>query len=217
MNTLKHDVTFDINGISLEGILHSLETTQPTPGIVVCHPHPLYGGDMRNLVVASVCRELNNRGEIALRFNFRGVGTSQGSYGEGEKEIDDALGAVSFLTALPNVDSARIGIVGYSFGAYVALRAAVADERIAAVAAISPPAGMWDLKFFQDYPRPKMLVSGALDDLVDVNDFTAFAEKVAEPKVLEIAPHADHFWVGLDGWLAGKIADFFTGVFASRA
>lgn len=215
VNPLRSRVTFDSNGLSIEGILHTIDTTDSTPGVVVCHPHPLYGGTMHSDVVISVCEQLNVRGITALRFNFRGVGRSQGRYDEGEGELDDALAAVSFLTTLPNVNPARIGIAGYSFGAYVALRAAVADERIGAVAAISPPVGLYDLTFFHDYRLPKMLISGAEDDLVSPRDFLAFAEKALEPKVYEVARYADHFWGGLEPWVGSKVADFFADIFGA--
>ncbi len=213
MNQSRHRISFNADSLTLEGSLHSLDTTKPVPGVVVCHPHPLYGGAMNNNVVFHVCEQLNQRGIIALRFNFRGVGGSQGAYGEGKGEVQDALAAVTYLDSLPNVDSSRVGIAGYSFGGEVALRVAVADDRVGAVAAISPPAGHSDLSFFLSCAKPKMLISGAIDNIIDVKEFTAFAEQSSEPKVWEVVPNVDHFWMGREGWLSEKVAAFFAEAF----
>ena len=88
-------VTFRSNDLVLEGVVASGET--PCPGVVVCHPHPLYGGDMDSAVVTTICRELETRGIASLRFNFRGVGGSQGTHDEGRGETDDLRAAISFL------------------------------------------------------------------------------------------------------------------------
>jgi len=217
MNQLRPRVTFESNGLLLEGVVHSPDVAKPTPAIVVCHPHPLYGGTMSSSVVVAVCEQLKSKGITALRFNFRGVGNSQGRYDGGEGEVDDALAAVSFLTTLPNVDPTRIGIVGYSFGAYVALRAAVEDQRISAVAAISPPVGLFDLTFFLNCRLPKMLISGDQDDIVSPQGFLAFAEKTSEPKVWELVNYADHFWGGFERWVGDKVASFFVATFSGGA
>lgn len=217
MNRLVRWVTFKANDLSLEGILYDLDTTRPAPGIAVCHPHPLMGGDMSNNVIVSVCEHLNDRGITALSFNFRGVGNSEGTYGGGKGEVEDARGAVSFLASWPNVDPARIGIVGYSFGANVAISAAAADETIAAVAAISPQAALLDRAFISGYTRPKMLICGAEDDIVDVKGFEAVARKLAEPKVWEIVPNADHFWADQDDWLGARVVSFFAETFGGES
>jgi alpha/beta superfamily hydrolase len=108
-----HTVTFNTDGLTLEGLLH-LPPVTPCPGVVVAHPHPQYGGDMHNNVVHALCRAVNSVGAAALRFNFRGVGASEGSFDNGVGEQRDVAGALEYLRALPEI-TARIALVGYSF------------------------------------------------------------------------------------------------------
>src|SRR5690606_755555 len=122
-------IAFTSEGLSLEGILHQ-PVSAPFPAAAVCHPHPLYGGDMNNYVVVAVCQALADAGIASLRFNYRGVGDSEGEYGDGLGERTDAAAALAYLRQLAQADQDRMGIVGYSFGATVAL--AAADERVAA-------------------------------------------------------------------------------------
>src|SRR3972149_4351077 len=136
MDGQTREITFTSDGLALEGILH-LPASSPSPGVAVCHPHPLYGGDMHNNVVVALCRAAAARGIAALRFNFRGVGGSQGSFADGVGERADAAAAPARLPELLEVDDGRVGIVGYSFGAAVALLAA--GEGLRAVVAVSTP------------------------------------------------------------------------------
>ena len=92
------------------------EVPGPLPGVVVCHPHPLGGGNMNNNLVASVYLALIESGFVALRFNFRGVGNSEGSHAQGEKEPEDAEAALDLLKGRADVDADRLGMAGYSFG-----------------------------------------------------------------------------------------------------
>ena len=159
--TASKPVAFRSEGLTLEGILHQ-PASAPFPAAAVCHPHPLYGGDMNNYVVVAVCQALAEAGIASLRFNFRGVGRSEGEYGDGLGERADAAAALVYLRQLAAVDPDKVGIVGYSFGAAVAL--AAADERVAAVAAISPPS------FGQGAPDlavrcPTLLIAGEQDEI----------------------------------------------------
>src|SRR5438093_13365536 len=120
-------MTFASGVLTLEGALNLPERT-PAPGIVVCHPHPMYGGDMHNNVVDAVCQTAAADGIVALRFNFRGAGGSEGSYDYGVGEQDDVGAALAYLRELPEVDGARVALAGYSFGAAIALQAV--DERL---------------------------------------------------------------------------------------
>src|SRR5262249_32731716 len=130
------------DGVSIEARLAL--PPRSAGGVVICHPHPLYGGDMDNPVVvrfAEVCREL---GLATLRFNFRGVGASTGAYGHGRDERHDLAAAVAHLASLLG-PGAPLGLAGYSFGATVAadLAADPADlPPVAAVALIAPPLAM---------------------------------------------------------------------------
>ncbi|MPZ24584.1 MAG: hypothetical protein GEU28_13855 [Dehalococcoidia bacterium] len=120
----------------LEGVLHLPDST-PAPGVVICHPHPLYGGDMDNYVVAALCRALVAADFAALRFNFRGVGASQGNHDGRIGERSDARRALDWLGNHESVDPERLAIAGYSFGAIVA-SSPLESARV--VVAVSPPA-----------------------------------------------------------------------------
>ena len=92
---------------ALEGRLHLPEDGRPVAGVVVCHPHPLMGGDMNNNVVMGVCRELVGSGMAVLRFNFRGVGASAGTHDQGRGEVEDAREALRYLSEQPDSTARR--------------------------------------------------------------------------------------------------------------
>ena len=161
MTVVTEPVRFPSGDLTLVGALHRPQGLG-LPGIAVCHPHPLFGGDMENNVVVALCRALAGDGMVALRFNFRGVGESGGSYGGGFEEAQDARAALDFLAGLSEVDGDRLGLAGYSFGALVALSAA--EERVHALAAVSPPVGGLDPTSFR-WGIPTLLVSGDRDDI----------------------------------------------------
>ena len=110
-------VSINRGELRLEGVVGCPdEVSGPAPGVVICHPGPAGGGNMNNNLVLSLYFALIDNGFIALRFNFRGVGSSQGIHSQGEKEPEDAAAALELLAASPDVDRDRIGMPGYSFG-----------------------------------------------------------------------------------------------------
>jgi len=123
---MEEHVTFPVGDITLEGLLWA-PPQAPSVGAVLCHPHPLYGGEMRNNVVSALAEALQRAGVATLRFNFRGVGQSGGEHGGGEAEIEDVKAAVTYLLSRQAVKT--VAVAGYSFGAIVGLRAGVADPR----------------------------------------------------------------------------------------
>jgi hypothetical protein len=198
-------ITFTSEGLTLEGILHQPLST-PFPAAIVCHPHPLFGGDMNNSVVVAVCQALAQAGIAGLRFNYRGVGRSEGKYGDGLGERTDAAAALAYLRQLAQAQQHRVGIVGYSFGATVALTAA--DERVAAATAISTPS------FSQGVPElaircPTLLISGEQDDIAPPAGLATLAHTIGPQSQVAVVPGADHFWWGYEEQLAGLVAQFF--------
>ena len=129
---------FPCGDITLEGEWHFPQGNGPFPAVVVCHPHPLFGGDMLNNVVVAICQALSRQSIAAFRFNFRGVGNSGGAFGRGIAEQEDVKAALAFVLSNPDIDAGRIGLVGYSFGASVALPVALQDERLGLLALVSP-------------------------------------------------------------------------------
>jgi hypothetical protein len=189
------------------GVLHRPQGTG-LPAVAVCHPHPLYGGDMKNNVVVSLCGALAAAGMMALRFNFRGVGGSGGSYGGGSGERQDARAALDFLTGWPEVDSSRLGLAGYSFGALVAV--SLADERVRALAAVSPPVGGLDAASCRP-GIPTLLVSGDEDDIAPAARLPEMAAFLGPACETRSVASADHFWWGHEEALTTAVLEFLRG------
>lgn len=208
----KSRVEFNSGELSLEGVLAIPEGTGPFPAVVVCHPHPLYGGSMNNNVVNSVCEALTHASFVTLKFNFRGVGRSQGKFSQGIGEQEDVSAAISLVVSAREVDPERIGFVGYSAGAGFGIPVGIKDARIEALAAISPPLSMFDFEFLKDCPKPKFLISGNLDDFTPTSQFVEFCHNLPEPKEYHTVNGADHFWWGYESGLAAKVTTFFTEV-----
>jgi len=160
---------------------------------VVCHPHPLYGGSMDNKVVYTVARALEQLGAPAIRFNFRGVGASAGSYDEGRGETADALAVVAYgRRRWPN---AALWLAGFSFGGAVAVRAAgeAGPQRLIAVAPgittitvtdAAPPACPW------------LIVHGDADEVVPLEAVRAWADTLSPAPQMRVLPGASHFFHG---------------------
>ncbi len=200
------ETTFASDELTLEGALH-LPASSPSPAVAVCHPHPLYGGDMHNPVVVALCRAAAAQGIATLRFNFRGVGGSQGSFGDGIGERADAEAALAHLRKLPDVDAGRMGIVGYSFGAAAALIAA--DESLRAVVAVSTPtiaSGLSEISI----RCPVFLVVGEQDQVAPPSRLASLGQAVGAQAELVVVPGADHFWFGAEDRLAKLVSDFLT-------
>lgn len=174
-------------------------------GIVVCHPHPLYGGEMHNNVVQALVDELSDRGHATLRFNFRGTGGSGGSHSGGDLERDDVLAAVAFLLGS---GAKRVAVAGYSFGAAVGLQASLHDERVEALVGISLPIGMMDGSFLLECTKPKLLVAGDRDEFCPLPALEDLFALIPDPKRLEVVPGADHFWFGRDSEAARHAAAY---------
>jgi alpha/beta superfamily hydrolase len=205
-------VSFSSGELSLEGILTIPEGTGPFPAVIVCHPHPLYGGSMDNNVVNSLSETLTQASLASFKFNFRGVGRSQGEFSQGIGEQEDVEAAITFINTAKQVDSQRIGLAGYSAGAAFAFPVGFDDDRIRALAAVSPPLSMFDFDLLKRCPKPKLLILGNRDELIPVNQFLEFYQNLPEPKKYEIIEGADHFWWRYESIMATKVTAFFTKV-----
>jgi alpha/beta superfamily hydrolase len=209
-------ISFPSGELSLEGVWHLPETSRPFPAVVVCHPHPLYGGNMSANVVFYLCQALALKNMAALRFNFRGVGKSQGQFGGGIGEQYDVKAALDFVLATENIDKSRIGLAGYSFGGGVAVPVAVQDERVKMLALISP-ALMDGSEQLKEYIKPKFIIVGENDDVIVQKELRALFQEIPQPKQLEIIGRADHFWGGYEEVVAEKVSGFFAKVLADKA
>lgn len=199
-------VTFASDGLTLEGLLHLPKAT-PCPGVVVAHPHPQYGGEMRNNVVHALCRAARDVGAAALRFNFRGVGASEGAFDNGVGEQSDVAGALEYLRGLPEIDGSRVALAGYSFGAAVALRAASGREDLSAVIAVSNPT--LDGREVDLYLRaPALFVTGDRDEYCDGALLSEQRTQLGDDVTVVVHPGVDHFWWGSDDRLIETVSGF---------
>jgi uncharacterized protein len=191
----------------LEGILKPEEEgSRPTYVGLVCHPHPLYGGTMHNKVVFQVAKVLQEQNIPALRFNFRGVGHSSGTYDEGRGEIDDARFALEFLSRrYPGVPAI---IAGFSFGSWVGLRVGAADDRVQALIGLGTPARMFDDNTLQGCHKPKLFIHGTADEQAPYELTQAWFEQVPAPKRLVTIQGANHFFQDHLSEVQNLVVDF---------
>ena len=185
-------VALDVRGgLRLEALLALPESAKA--GLVVCHPHPLHGGDMDNPVVVRVAEVAQGVGMATLRFNFRGVGASGGVHSGGEGEQDDVAAALAALAGRLPAES-PIGLAGYSFGAWVAARVAAAMPALPALALLAPPLGMYDLDFLGHAPSHTLLVSGSRDQYCPAEALERLGLRLGTG--VEIIEGAEHFFFG---------------------
>ncbi|MDT7707338.1 MAG: uncharacterized protein QOG20_2945 [Pseudonocardiales bacterium] len=187
------------DGVRLDAEL-ALPDGPPRAGVVVCHPHPQFGGSMRTLVVQALFDALTGHGIACLRFDFRGVGRSAGTHTGGDAERLDVLGAIEALGERlePTVP---LVLAGWSFGGDMAL--SVAPERIAAWFGIAPPLRyVHDLDVVAADPRPKLLALAEGDEVRAPSEVVAQVAGWANTHV-EVLPGASHFFAGSTGLLVG--------------
>jgi len=159
--------------------------------IVICHPHPQHGGTMRNKVVTIMERSMRELGLRTVRFNFRGVGASEGTFDDGYGETDDLFAVVEWVRRTRPHDQLWLG--GFSFGAYVSARAA-ANLKLGQLISIAPPVDRYD---FSNLPRPEcpwLVVQGDEDDVVSADAVQSWADRTDPPPKVIIMPQAGHFF-----------------------
>jgi hypothetical protein len=171
---------------------------------------------MENGVVVSICEDLGRASIVSLRFNFRGVGRSEGDYAEGIGEQDDVVAALDLLRSSKGVDPDRIGLAGYSFGARVALPVALQDGRVKAVALVSPSVTDEDWQRMGSSVIPKLFLCGSDDGYIPCHKVQRLAAGLAGPSRCEIVAGADHFWWEYEGEVGQRVAAFFRTVFQAR-
>lgn len=147
------------DGLVLEALLHRVPGNR---GVVVAHPHTLYGGDMHNPVVESVCRVYRAMNYSTLRFNFRGAGGSEGRFADGLGERRDLLGMLSFFR---DAGINTVHLVGYSFGAWVLAGMKNVPADVVAQVHIAPPVALLDYSGIEHVPGLRLVVSGEYDEL----------------------------------------------------
>lgn len=188
-------ITFLSEEYEIEGLLNQRDEKK---GVVVTHPHPLYGGDMYNLVVESIVHVYHMKGYSTLKFNFRGVGRSQGAYDKGLGEQKDVLSALSFLA---NMGMERIDLAGYSFGAWVNVHAIQKDSLTKQMIMVSPPVGFMDFNSIVTMDTLKFVVTGNRDDIAPADVIEKMISTWNPNARFEVIDGADHFYGGYLGQL----------------
>ena len=164
-------------------------------GVVICHPHPLYGGNMYNNVVSAIEDGYSAQGYSTLIFNFRGVGDSQGEYDEGEGEVRDATAACHYLAKRLD-DDARITLAGYSFGAWVISRSALEIERFDSLFLASFPCLIYKYEHLRNFNKEIIVVGGTYDDIAPMDDLYELYQNLSTlDKHLKVI-NTTHFYAG---------------------
>lgn len=170
------------------------EAKPPRAAVVLAHPHPLYGGTMHTKVLFQAAKSFCRLGCAVLRFNFRGVGTSEGTFDNGLGELEDYWAALEFMAGrYPGVD---LWAGGVSFGAWVSATAGANDGRVSRLIAIAPPVTMYDFEAVAQSTKPKFFINGERDEVCPVAALRQFYARAEEPKDLLVIEGADHLFSG---------------------
>lgn len=172
---------------------------------VICHPHPLFGGTMHNKVVHTAAEAIAAAGLPLLRFNFRGVGRSDGAHDAGKGEQDDLRVVLDHLAGL--YPSRPLLVAGYSFGAYVGLRVGCADPRVAALIGIGVPVSLVNFAFLQRCAKPLALIQGELDPYGPLGALMTLAALMPDGARVLAVPGAVHNFAGQLDALAARVAE----------
>ena len=174
--------------------------------LVLCHPHPLYGGTMETKLVARAAKKLSESGFQTLRFNFRGVGRSEGSWAEGAGERDDLRAVLDYIRS--RLPESRLAVFGFSFGAWVGLDVGNSRPDVEALVGVAPPVGRVSFDFLRDSTKPKLIVYAGRDAIVDPEGLVEWASGLREPKEVVGVPEADHLFKGQVDEVAEMVARF---------
>lgn len=196
----------------LEALLDAPEGTAPVRAAVVfAHPHPQFGGTMHTKAVYQGAKGLTRIGCAVLRFNFRGVGASEGTFDLGDGEREDFKAALDYMAA--RYPETKLWAAGFSFGAWVALEEGAADDRVSVLIGIAPPVATSVSGQPYDFPntrtshKPKFFVQGEGDDVCPVEALWQFYGQLEEPKELVVIDGADHLFEGKTQEVAEALED----------
>ena len=196
----------------LEGLLRMPDSLpardgSPRMAAVVCHPHPLYGGTMHTKAVFRIAQALVDLGFPTLRFNFRGVGRSTGSYDHGRGEREDVHAALDYLAgAFPGVP---LALGGFSFGSWVALPLGCADARVIQLIGAGVPLASLPVDALAGCAKHKLIVQGERDGYGPKDELIRWFAGVAEPKDLRVVEGADHFFTERQAELVQAVTSYF--------
>ena len=197
----ERSVTFASRGqpsFQLEGVVHTPSTPDKAAAVILCHPQPA-SSDMSDSLLVEVARKLAEDGMLALRFNFRGVGQSQGQQTDGRMEPLDIAGAIECALAQPGIDPTKLCLIGHGFGAYMALTYAPFDPRVRTVVAISLPLYRATSSGFpKAFERPKLFMTGEFDEVCPLYKLEPFVEQQKGPRGIKVITGARHLMRGYE-------------------
>ena len=180
----------------LEGRYHP-QREKDAPIALILHPHPQFGGTMNNRVVYNLHYCFYKMGFNVMRFNFRGVGRSQGEFDQGVGELSDAAAALDYLQ-MHNPNTKHCWVVGFSFGAWIGMQLLMRRPEISGFISVSPPANMYDFSFLAPCPSSGLIINGSSDRVAPPDDVLGLTEKLHEQKGItitqEVVEGADHFF-----------------------
>jgi alpha/beta superfamily hydrolase len=181
------------------------------PVALLLHPHPQHGGTMNNKVVYSLYQTFVRRGFSALRFNFRGVGRSQGQFDNGPGEMSDAASALDWMQSYnPNASGCWIG--GFSFGAWIGMQLMMRRPEISGFISLAPPASVNDFTFLAPCPSSGLIIHGEKDEVVPVSSVGKLAQKLSSQKTIKIdyqvIADADHFFQDKIDTVSTLVSDY---------
>jgi uncharacterized protein len=198
VRTFMPEVIFTGAAGRIEGRYHPARQKNAPIGIVL-HPHPQFGGTMNHQIVYQIYYAFVHRNFSVLRFNFRGVGRSQGAFDHGQGELSDAASALDWAQSI-NPEARSCWIAGFSFGAWIGMQLLMRRPEIEGFISIAPPANLYDFSFLAPCPSSGMIVHGDKDAVVPYKDVTGLVDKLKTQKgiVIEqkVIPGANHFFDG---------------------
>ena len=167
---------------------------KPRAAVVFAHPLPIEGGTMHTKVVFQGAKALTRIGCAVLRFNFRGVGRSAGSWDEGNGEKDDYRAALDYFTG--RYPDTELWAAGFSFGSYIAMTCGAEDQRVCTLIGIAPPVDRYDYTAVKQSTKPKFIIHGERDELIPLRAVREFYARLEEPKELVEIDRATHLFDG---------------------
>ena len=184
------------------------EPERPIRGaVVLCHPHPVYGGTMDNRVVYRAAKAVSEAGFAALRFNFRGVGQSTGQFDEGNGEKDDVSSMIEWLCS--RYPGLPLSLIGYSFGAWVGLQVGCADSRVSTVVGLGLPLDLYNFDFLTRSPKPARYIIGTRDEYCSQESLDRLEPQLPDSSLVYRIEGSDHFFDGHVATVEKLITDFF--------
>jgi len=199
-------ISLQSGNLKIEGLFEKLSDER---GVVVTHPHPLYGGDMYNNVVETITEAYREKGYSTLRFNFMGVGRSEGGFDQGIGEQENVKAALSYLSdsGLENID-----LAGYSFGAWVNAAGIDKFDLAKRLVMVSPPVSFMDFSPVKQSDKIKLIITGTEDDIADWKKIEEHLSKWNQKAVFKTIPGADHFYWGKASELKRILHEFIIGI-----